>query len=308
MKTQRVSHFKRGFTLMELMVAMAITTIIVTVLVSITSIAIDTWNRSRSELRAARQAKAMVDSMARDFEALVTRSGNEYEWLSAVSNESNIGPSGLQSTNATDLIFFSGSTDRYNGEIGTSADNGGDVSCVGYRLYYKDPIEQGGTTFQTFVLNRILVNPDDTFRDLLGKPDLTTAFQSYANDLNDPENFICENVFQFTVTFQIEVVQGTGATAKVITVPITVGQSSGGQVTDSFRIKGTGIDSSASGSVLSADELKAGRVKAVGISLTVVSDAGIAQLRNRPFTSDQAAEFMAKNSYQYSKLIQLPGM
>ena len=45
---------RRGFTLMELMVAMAITTIIVTVLVSITSIALDTWNRSRTELRASR--------------------------------------------------------------------------------------------------------------------------------------------------------------------------------------------------------------------------------------------------------------
>lgn len=293
---------------MELMVAMAITTIIVTVLVSITSIAIDTWNRSRSELRAARQAKAMVDSMARDFEALVTRSGNEYEWLSAITNPSPPGVR-LQSSNATNLVFFSGSTDRYNGEIGSTADKGGDVSCVGYRLYYKDPIDQDGNKFQTFVLNRILVNPDDTFLNLLGKPDLEVAFQPYATKLEDVENFICENVFQFTVTFQVEVVQGTGASAKVVTVPITVGQSPGTQVTNSFKIKGTGIVSSASGSV-STDELKAGRVKAVGISLTVISDAGIDQLRNRPpFKDDkQKSEFMAKNSYQYSKLIQLPGM
>ncbi len=42
MKIQRTLSRKRGFTLMELMVAMAITTIIVTVLVSITSIALDT--------------------------------------------------------------------------------------------------------------------------------------------------------------------------------------------------------------------------------------------------------------------------
>ena len=70
---------------MELMVAMDITTIIVTVLVSITSIAMDTWNRSRSELRASRQAKAMVDGMVRDFEALIVRRGNAYEWVSAIS-------------------------------------------------------------------------------------------------------------------------------------------------------------------------------------------------------------------------------
>ncbi|MDP4645929.1 MAG: type II secretion system GspH family protein, partial [Akkermansiaceae bacterium] len=67
---------RRGFTLIELLVAMAITTLIVTVLVSITSLALDTWNRSRSEIRASRQAKAMVDSMASDFESMVSRRGN----------------------------------------------------------------------------------------------------------------------------------------------------------------------------------------------------------------------------------------
>ena len=86
MKTQGNLRGKNsGFTLMELMVAMAITTIIVTVLVSITSIALETWNRSRAELRASRQAKSMIDTLARDFESLVTRRGNNNEWLSAVA-------------------------------------------------------------------------------------------------------------------------------------------------------------------------------------------------------------------------------
>lgn len=295
---------------MELMVAMAITTIIVTVLVSITSIAIDTWNRSRSELRASRQAKAMVDTMARDFEALITRRGNENEWLSAISNSStDLGPNGLKSTNAADLIFFSGSTERYNGQIGVQGtDNGGDVSCIAYRLKYGDPIDKNGTTFKTFVLNRILVNPDDTFDDLLGKPDLKNAFGTYSTKLDEIENFVCENVFQFTITFRVEVTQGTGTSATVRTVPVTVGQSTSGQVGKEFRILGTGITTDATPSSVSADELKAGRLVAVEISLTVLSDAGIDQIRNRPFSGNQQSEFMAKNSYQYSKLVQLPGM
>ena len=186
MNTPRNSPAQRGFTLMELMVAMAITTIIVTVLVSITSIAMDTWNRSRSELRAARQAKAMVDSMARDFESLVTRRGNTNEWLSAMSSKTLPGIK-LKSTNAAELIFFSASTDRYDGEIGINnkKDKGGDVSCIAYRLEYKDPIDQNGNLFTTFVLNRLLVNPDNTFKDLLGKPDLTAAFAPYTTQLDD---------------------------------------------------------------------------------------------------------------------------
>lgn len=308
MKTQRISSLKRGFTLMELMVAMAITTIIVTVLVSITSVALDTWNRSRSELRAARQAKAFVDSMARDFEALVIRRGNENEWLSAISPPTLPGKK-LLSTNAAELVFFSASTDRYDGEIGkANKDLGGDVSGIAYLLEYRDPIDESNNGFETFVLNRLLVDPKPTFETLLGKDDLKTAFDAYRTELEKPEYFVCENVYQFTVTFHIEVTQGTGTAATIVNVPVSVGQAASGNVTKSFKIKGNEIESDVSGGSVTADELKAGRIKSMEISLTVLSDAGIDQLRNRTFNDSQKSEFLLKNSYQYSKLIQLPGM
>jgi type II secretory pathway pseudopilin PulG len=290
---------------MELMVAMAITTIIVTVLVSITSIAIDTWNRSRAELRAARQARSMVESMARDFEALVTRRGSDTEWLSAVRPQTQPGER-LASSNSAEMIFFTAATDRYNGNIGSNTDMGGDVSCVGYRLRYADPVGTApDSKFKTFVLNRLLVNPDDTFKDLLGKPDLATAFGSYKPMVEEPQNFVCENVFQFTVTFHIEVtVPSTTANTPptIKTRQISIGDS-GTSTVQSFRIKGTGNE------IVPEDlELKSGRIKAVEISLTVISDAGIDQLRNRPFKDNQQAEFMAKNAYNYTKLVQIPSM
>jgi prepilin-type N-terminal cleavage/methylation domain-containing protein len=304
MKTPRISSSPRGFTLMELMVAMAITTIIVTVLVSITAIATDTWNRSRAELRAARQAKSMVETMARDFEALVTRRGNENEWLSIVRPETQPGGS-LPSSNSAELIFFTAATDRYNGEIGGTLDKGGDVSTVGYRLEYRDPLDKAAGQFKTFVLNRLLVNPDDTFKDLLGQKDLTTAFNTYATRISESQNFVCENVFQFTITFHVEVtVPGTGSNPSTVqNRQVTIGES-GGTTVKSFKIKGTGLE------VLPvSDELKSGRIKAVEISLTVISDAGIDQLRNRPFSgADQQAEFMRKNAFNYTKLVQIPSM
>jgi prepilin-type N-terminal cleavage/methylation domain-containing protein len=314
MKTQRIPQSKHGFTLMELMVAMAITTIIVTVLVSITSIAMDTWNRSRAELRAARQAKSMVDTMARDFEALITRRGNDFEWLSAESPDTLAGEN-LKSTNASNLIFFSGSTERYNGDIGGKDDNGGDVSCIGYSLIYADPFKEKGKDFPTFILKRKLVNPDDTFNDLLGKGEknkeglLKTAFDSkYSSELDKIENFVCENVFQFTVTFMVEVTQVTGTTTKTLTVPVTIGQSASGQVTKSLTIKGTGLFTTATPSSVSSEELKAGRVKAMEINLTVLSDPGVDQVRKGAFNKSKVEEFMMKNSFQYTKLIQLPSM
>jgi hypothetical protein len=282
-------------------VAMAITTIIVTVLVSITSIALDTWNRSRSELRASRQAKGMIDIMARDFEALVTRRGNANEWLSAVTESNLPGGSGLKSTNASKLIFFTAATDRYEGNIGVpNKDLGGDVSCVAYQLDYKDPIGSGGSGFETFVLSRLLKDPDVTFEKLLGKPDLTAAFANFATEFSDPKYFVCENIYQFTVTFHVQVSDST-KTPPLVNIPVTMGKS-----TKTFRILGTGIVSDYSGP--SAALLPSGRLTAMEISATVISDFGVDQLKRRNFSGNQKAEFLAKNSYQYTKLVQLPSM
>lgn len=297
MNIQPNSPAKRGFTLMELMVAMAITTIIVTVLVSITSIALDTWNRSRAEIRASRQAKGMLDVMARDFEALVTRRGNANEWLSAAA-ETPTSSGNLQSTNAAKLIFFTSATDRYNGEIGQATDLGGDVSCVAYQLDYRDPIDSGGPRFETFVLSRLLKDPKDTFENLLGKPDLRSAFSGFDSELAEPENFVSENIYQFTLTFHIQVTDPSSS-VPILNVPISLGIN-----TTSFRILGTGIVTTPENTSITS-----GRVTAVEISTTVISDFGLEQMRRRQnMNPKQKAELLAKNSFQYTKLVQLPSM
>ena len=297
----QTSAAKRGFTLVELIVAMAITIIIVGVLVSVTSIATDTWNRSRSELRASRQAKSMVDAMVRDFEALVIRSGNANEWLSAITEADLPGSAGMSSANASKLIFFTSAADRYNGQIGSTDDLGGDVSCVAYELDYKDPLVDGGKDFETFVLNRLLVDPKETFEKLLGEEDLTTALDSSTVKIENPVNFVCENIYQFTVTFHVEVTDTTKTPAVTSIVPVTLGKD-----TKEFRIFGNKIDTDYAGT--SASLVPSGRVKAVDFSITVLSDMGIDQLRRRSFSGTQQTEFLAKHSYQYSKLVQLPSM
>jgi len=327
MKIPRRVSIKPAFTLMELMVAMAITAMIVTALVYITSNAVDTWNRSRSELRAARQAKVMVDTMARDFESLVVRRGNSFEWLTATGPVTAPASPKLTSTNSSDLIFFCAPTDRYNGAYVNSASTTnylGDISCVGYRLYYKDPMPNPGTTFQTFVLKRYLSSPstdstltgtdphkgDNTFANLLGTTDLASKFSPYFTLLDsNAADFVCENVFQFVVTFNVEVLHNTGGTAySVVTVSVPVGQSSQ-QVTNSFRVMGNTITTQYGPSGCSKAELAAGRVTSVDISLTIISDAGIEQLRSpRTLSTTQQADFLAKNSFNYTKRVQVPSM
>jgi len=311
MKTYRFSPLRRGFTLVELLIAMAITTIIASVLISVTAIAIDSWNRSRAEIRAARQAKYMVDAMAKDFESLVTRRGNKFEWLSAKTAKDLPGSNKQKSANASKLIFFTAATDRYEGKINTPDDKGGDVSCVAYELQYKDPIEGGDTAFSTFTLNRLLVNPDQAFENLLGETDLETAFKGYAAQMADVKNFVCENIYQYSVTLHIEVTKDSGTPkATKLTVPISLGPTAtGGRVTE-FHILGSGIVVTESPVAnVTTDELMAGRVAAVEVSLTVISDFGMQLLRSKAaLMGDSMTKFMAKNSFQYSKRVELPCM
>lgn len=314
MKTRFHPKRSSGFTLIELMVAMAITTIIVTVLVSITSVALDTWQRGRAEIRASRQAKAMLDTMAKDFESLVSRRGNNFEWLYAKVADEPPGPAANLSSNAADLIFFTAATDRYLGQVGTANDRGGDVSCVGYQLQYQDPVK--GTeeeSSSTFVLYRLLVDPDATFRDLLGKQDIEQAFSSYRSKVREVENFVCENVYQFTLTFQVAVsqVSGSGATAKTTTVPVrvTLGETGAGK---RLRLRGDGIVTDAAAGALSpavaVDELRAGRLTGVEIGITVLSDAASVRLATAGLSQNVRERILAQESFQYSRVVELPGM
>lgn len=313
MKTHSSKSSRRGFTLVELLVAMAITTVIILVLVGVTSVAIDTWKRSRSEVRAASQGKAMIDSMARDLEAMVVRTGNSYQWLYAETPSTMPAVSGTNggskeaSTNALNLEFFTSVTDRYDGGIGTTDDKGGDISGVGYKLVYEDPLSSSSSSnYGTFALHRILVNPDDTYAKLLGKTETEfhTAFQTFDSSSKSTESFICENVYQFTVTFLVEISRTSGTTTTKLIVPVPMGD----KFINSLQVNGDKIVTAGSVKGATTDEINAGRIVGAQLSLTVITDFGLEQLRARSFANDtDRAKFFAKNSFEYSKMINLPG-
>ena len=313
MKNPLPSLRRRGFTLIELLVAMAITTVIVAVLVSITGVALDTWQRGRAEIRASRQAKSMLDTMAKDFESLVSRRGNDFEWLYSKVESQLPGPSANQSSNAAELVFFTAATDRYDGNIGKPQDMGGDVSCVGYQLKWQDAVE--GTDDDksaTFILYRKLVNPDETFKQLLGNKDLQQAFGNFSKDVSKVENFVCENVYQFTLTYQVEVTKPSsgGTPAQTYPVRVTLGDTGAGT---ELRLGGRGIipKQLSVGKItpqVSEDELRAGRLIGVEIGITVLSDAAVIRLNNSNLDQKVREKILAQESFQYSRTVELPGM
>ncbi|TAG09161.1 MAG: type II secretion system protein [Verrucomicrobia bacterium] len=321
---QKISR-SRGFTVVELIVAMAVTTVIVSVLVSITSIALESWNRGRSELRSAAQAKAIIDTMAKDLESIVYRRGTTAlpqgsatpqpaEWFRATSIATPPGTASFRSSNAIDLVFFSAAADRYNGNIGetnngNNNDRGGNISLVAYRLNYRSPFSNatGAGASNSLILNRFLQNPDVAL-SYMGLAALN--IEPLAGQLQDPANFVAENIYQFTLVFHVEVIppapSGTIPPAPQV-IPIIISSSDIASGVDSFSINGSGITVPDSVSGFNPDVIKAGRLMSAEISVTVLSDRAVQQVQQRSFPDAGAkANFINQNSYQYSRMVTLP--
>ncbi len=290
---------RKGFTLVELLVALAITAIIVAMLVTITVTALEGFTASRNQVRASREAKAAFDQMSRDLESLVTRSGNNFEWLWVSSDQNPPGPSGNTSPNASRAVFFTAATDRYDGAINTAQDNGGDVSTVAYQLLFRDPVTNSeNQQFATFVLYRQLINPDDTFDNLLGQTDLENVYQSFESNISQPDNFVCENIYEFSLSFVVEFTQnGVTQTERVLVI-----NSGGSDTVSDFRIRGTGVVADND----TNSNLANGRLVAADLSLTVINDIALEALRGGSLPEAAKTALLERNSFFFSKTINLP--
>lgn len=293
------SSRKNGFTLVELLVALGVTAIIVSMLVTITATALDGYSTSRNQVKAAREAKAAFDQVARDLESLVVRSGNDFDWLWVSTESNNPGPASNQSPNASRAVFFTAATDRYDGALNTASDLGGDVSTVAYRLLYRDPITNTeNPDFSTFVLYRNLINPDVTFQNLLGQQNLQTAYQQFSGDESNSENFVCENIYEFSLSFVVEFTVGNVTQ----TERVLVASAGGSSTVNDFRIRGDGILSDNNPATAYAN----GRVVAADLSITVINDSALEILRNGSLPDANRIRLLEKNSYYFAKTIILP--
>ena len=269
----------KGFTLLELMVAMSVTVILLGMVTFMTGVSMDGYKGSRDKVVAGRQAKEALDAITKDFEAMVARAdGSDNMWLYA-EVEPNLstalgGPAGKTITNAPRLIFFTGAPDRYDGDIGGTNDDGGDVSAVAYRLAYRDQISGTAANavgaFPSFTLYRHLVDPDATFTNVLGQVNLTAPVAPAVNQFTDAldftaENVLAENIYELTVTFLVQRANGVKR--------FTIGQNTGTQQYHSLVIKGNGILSKADSA--STEVAEAGQLVGVEIGMTVLSERGL---------------------------------
>ena len=302
----------KGFTLAELLVAMTITIVLVSLTIVITGSAIDAWKGARTEIRAAGQAKTMLSALGRDLESIIIRQGNnDSQWLLATSENEGIGPEAESSPNAARLIFYTAASDRYDGNAGSrervggnvgdrDADRGGDVSVVSYQLDFADPVwGDQSENFSTFVLYRKLLNPDETYNGVSSTDDLEQTFDIRGGG-NDLADLMCENVYEFTVTFIINYRDRSGENATV-SIPV-MSSGGGGNVMNKFAINGSGL----APNLNTRSEFSAGRVAAVELAITVLSDEGVAILKKSPFQNRvDKAKFLEENAYRYTRSVSI---
>lgn len=317
--------FRRGFTLIELMTAMAITGMLVVVIMQLTNQSIDLWKAVSEDVSTSTRSRSALQIVSHDFESFQMRGyDNKYQWLFAKADErmDNV-PKGLKIPRSAQCVFFACAADRnpsvssstslrknYRSARAHNRDTQGDVNAIGYRLMFRDQIlnlpatdgnEKG--VYPLFSLYRQVVAPRPTFEQLLGKENLESAYVRFEQD--DEKNFLCENILEFNITFSIRYVS-SGADAEagrveydVVSVPIVASN----RRTNKVAVYGDRIEAG-------GRTYENARIDSATISITVLTEEGVAMVeqirQGRRRAPKKVADFFAKYTRSYSRLVALP--
>lgn len=323
-KLVRAAH--RGFTLVELMVAMAITSILVYGIMQITTQGMDLWKGVREDISTTNNARVALETMCHDLESMQMRAGNnKYQWLLAKADKNKItGPKGIKIPKSVQCVFFVCAPDRnpavssspslrrnYRNARAQNIDTQGDVSAVGYRLMYRDQILQvpgdardSEGAYPLFSLYRHVIVPRETFRQLLGSTDLGSSYVRYEQE--DENFFLCENVLEMNLMFNIQYAASKADAAKGLvayaseTVPVITTSKSGNEK----RVEVYGDRIVAGGTTYSN-----ARIVSANVSITVVTEEGAMlaeQVRLGRRRAPKPAEFFEKYTRSFSRCVAVP--
>lgn len=323
MKTSK-KFFRGGFTLIELIVAMAITAILVLIIGQLTRQGVELWKAVSQDVTTSSHSRSALQVIAHDFEAFQMRSNNKYQWLFAKADKSpDNAPKSLKIPRSVQCVFFTCAPDRNPAVSSSSSLRGnyrearshnqetqGDVNTVAYRLMYRDQIlnlpasnDRGDTgSYPLFSLYRQVLAPRETFEKLLGKDNLESAYAGYEN--NEKENFLCENIVEMNIIFNIQYTDNDAdarkgrASYKSVSVPVVASYSKGSSIAvygDRIEIDGTAYNNA--------------RIVSANLSITVLTEEGMAlvnQVRLGRRKAPKATDFFAKYTRSFSRMVALP--
>ncbi len=180
MKTPSAARaLRRGFTLLEVMVATAIMVIIVLAVVTIASDTFKAYDRAVADLSTQSESRGVLDALENDLQTAVIRADGHC-WMEiilpgAAGGPTNVAAPGMignmQSIDQPILMFFAAPPDRprWNPQAQVPRLSlKGDVCAVSYRLGQRSPFDMPGESIQQiYGVYRTIVDPEGTFTEAL---------------------------------------------------------------------------------------------------------------------------------------------
>ena len=272
------SQLRRGFTLLELLVAVTITAIIMVDLLSMTGVVADAWKNGNNKIFTNNEARAGFNRLAEDLDSAVIRDNIKgAEWF--VFAQGNEGFGGMQQPLRQPwLMFYTTPTDRDLAQPGN-------VITVSYKLVAQDPIAGGSSgQFNLYGLYRAFPsggNPaKETFENALGQPDLK-SFWSARSEATDKDNFYISNIFDFSFTFWASH-YGTDGKSALQTVALPAD---------------TDIRLSSENLVVGNQTYPGGKLAAVDISMTILTQQGGQMAREGDIPANDIDKFLSNQDY-----------
>lgn len=169
---------RRGFTLIEVLVATAIMIVIVLAVVTIATDTFKAYDRAVSDLSTQSEARGVLDAMENDFQTAVIRPDGRC-WMevvvpgaAAVPGLTGVPPvvGNLRPADHPIVMLFSSPSDRprWSPERagGVRVPLRGDVCAVAYRIGQRSPFDMPGELIQQiYGVYRTVIDPESTFRE-----------------------------------------------------------------------------------------------------------------------------------------------
>jgi type II secretory pathway pseudopilin PulG len=176
MKTSLTRAARRGFTLIEVMVATAIMIVIVLAVVTIAADTFKAYDRAVADLTTQSEARGALDALENDFQTAIIRPDGRC-WMEVVIPGSTT-PAGvpkavgnLQPVDHPIVMLFAAPPDRPRWSPVASTPRTafkGDVCAVAYRIGQRSPFDAPGDPIQqVYGVYRTIIDPEATFRDAL---------------------------------------------------------------------------------------------------------------------------------------------
>lgn len=195
----------KGYTLIEIMVSTVIIIVLFGLAIQITGEVLNAWSRTSGKLSASSEARVAMDVIANDLEGIVVRNDG-HEWFRA---ENDILKEPAKSKSVA-LRFFSVIKNKPTDSKGITIP--GEISAVAYNVHYVNPVDGSNRGEKAFVLYRLEVDPETTYRDLLdlssrerlpNKKSPNWGEGNLVKGMNG-DNYLASNIVGFEIDFYLE--------------------------------------------------------------------------------------------------------